>query len=125
MPIVWRCEGGEAWAADDDRVVWHGSVGIGTVVLQALPVPASDDGIVVLDWSYRPSEVLPWHPYENLARVTSAGDLVWRCAPPASETLGCWTKAGFVDDRLVVQGWQSECDVDAATGAVLACRFTK
>jgi hypothetical protein len=125
VAISWWAEAGEAWAADaDGAILWHGVVG-GPRVLDALSIPGEDDGIIVLDWSSRPPDVQSWHPYANLLRVRPNGEVVWQASAPKSETLGCWTGAGFSEGRLCATGWASVSELDAATGEVRSTEFTK
>ena len=106
-----------------DRLQWRGMV-VGSVVLDAIAVPRSSDAVLVLDWSARPSDVLPWHPFANLVRITSHGEMVWSRVPPPSETLGSWTAARFEDGQLLAWAWQSVSRVDAVTGEIASTTFT-
>jgi hypothetical protein len=125
MAANWWAEAGEAWVANGDgEILWHGTA-VGPRVLDAFTLADTDDGIVVLDWSSRPPGVLAWHPYPNLVRLRTSGELVWQADLPPGESVGSWTGAEIREGRLIAHGWQSECDLDPATGIVTASRFTK
>ncbi|MCU1463616.1 MAG: hypothetical protein JWO37_3691 [Acidimicrobiales bacterium] len=124
-PVVrWWAESDEAWAADDAGVRWHGTL-IGPAVHSAMELPGTEDGIIVLDWSRRPPDVLEWHPYPNLLRARPDGTVVWRADLPPGETLGSWTGAAIENGQLIGFGWESRCRIDMATGEVLDSTFTK
>jgi hypothetical protein len=59
--------------------------GEGTVIRE-LPVPGSDDVIVLFDPEQRPAGIEAWHPFANIIRIGPAGERLWRCALLPQET---------------------------------------
>jgi hypothetical protein len=59
---------GQVQVFDGDALVWLGDVD-GMLALEAMALPGTDDGIVVMDWSHLPPGVEKWHPFRNLLRI--------------------------------------------------------
>ena len=66
-----------------DELVWSGDVD-GMVAFQAMTLPGTDDGIVVMDWSHLPPDVEEWHPFPNLLRIRPDGSRVWTASCPTA-----------------------------------------
>jgi hypothetical protein len=97
----------------------------GGIVTAALPVPGTDDCFVLLDPEHRPEGVLPWHPFLNILRVTSSGEVKWRAElVPGETTWKCWLG---VDWTGPLRAWSGsyECELDPNTGRIVRSTFTK
>jgi hypothetical protein len=123
LAISWDIEERTAVARSDAGHEWR-LAELGPVVDLAA-VTDSNDCVAVFDWEHPPAEVLPWHPYSNLARVRPDGVVVWRSPPPSSETLKSWTSVNQSDGRLVAQAWSTRCDVNPETGVITRKEFVK
>jgi len=98
----------------------------GGVVIAKLGVAESTDSIVLLDPKRRPAQVLGWHPFPNVLRVTSAGDVIWRSALVPRETAAkCWLDVDWVDGRLRARTYSYDCELDPDTGQIVQSTFTK
>ena len=98
----------------------------GGVAMTVLPVPGSDDVIVLLDPDRRPDGVLPWHPFHNLVRLEPSGVVRWRAElVPGESTAKCWMSAGWANSTLWARTYSWECGLDPATGRIACSRFTK
>ena len=97
----------------------------GGVVIAEVAVPGSTDSIVLLDPEQRPAGVLAWHPFANVLRVTSTGEVVWRCALlPHETTAKCWLSMDWTES-LRVSTYSYNCELDPMTGAIAHTEFTK
>jgi hypothetical protein len=96
----------------------------GTVVAE-FPVPESGDVIVLLDPDQRPAGVLPWHPFQNVLRLSSNGEIIWRAElVPGESTAKCWMRIEF-DHVLTAWTWSYVCELDPDTGRIVNSTFTK
>jgi hypothetical protein len=78
-------------------VVWHGSFDK-RPVRKAIPVPGSDDGIILL------GKLLPkTSDFGDVLRVTSAGDLVWKADIPDSQDV--YVEVYWIGGNLVGNTW--------------------
>lgn len=97
----------------------------GGVVAASVRVPASDDEIVLLDPDQRPEGVEAWHPFHNILRLGSAGDVLWRAELLPSETTAkCWTGVSF-DDALRATTYSWVCELDPDSGRIVSSMFVK
>jgi hypothetical protein len=113
---------GHVEVLDDGEVVWWGDVD-GLVAHKAIPLPGSDDGIVVMDWSHPPRGVEPWHPFPNLMRIRQDGSKVWTADLPLGEK--SYTGVEWRDGRLIGFLWANAAELDPDTGVVRSSWFTK
>lgn len=98
----------------------------GGVVIAELDVEGSADSIVLLDPERRPAQVLAWHPFPNVLRVTRDGKVVWRSAlMPDETTAKCWLRVEWVDGVLRTWTYSYDCELDPDTGLIVRSTFTK
>jgi hypothetical protein len=109
----------------EGQVVWAGAPD-GGMVLTVLPVPGSDDGIVLLDCDARPANVEPWHPFPNVLRLNPDGNVKWRCSLLPQETAWkCYQSVAWDGDRLIASAPSYEVTLDPLSGSILESTFTK
>jgi len=107
------------------HTVWRGTVD-GGVVRSVLPVPDSDDAIVLLDSEQRPAGVESWHPFNNILRITKSGDVRWRSELVPQETaFKAYLQVMWLDKILIALAASYECELDPETGRLLRSTFTK
>ncbi len=91
-----------------------------------LPVPNSEDLIVLLDPERRPPGVEAWHPFPNILRIGRSGDVLWRCAILPQETAWkCYLSVEWEGEKLVAAAPSYRVILDPASGAIIDCEFTK
>jgi hypothetical protein len=99
---TWVAQDGEAGARISGDPVWRGTVD-GGVVRSVLPVPDSDDAIAFLDSEQRPAGVERWHPFNNILRITTSGDVSWWAQLVPQETaFKAYFQVMWRDGHLVV-----------------------
>lgn len=97
----------------------------GGVVAATVPLPGTDDVVVLLDPEQRPDEVMQWHPFRNVLRVDPSGQIVWHAGLMRSETAAkCWLGVEF-DGALRAWTYSYECVLDPVTGRIVDSTFTK
>ena len=122
---TWEARGGNAEARMGGHTVWRGTVD-GGVVRSVLPVPDSDDAIVLLDSEQRPAGVESWHPFNNILRITKSGDVRWRSELVPQETaFKAYLQVMWLDKILIALAASYECELDPETGRLLRSTFTK
>jgi hypothetical protein len=98
----------------------------GGFVIAEFAVEGSADSIVLLDPERRPAQVLAWHPFPNVLRVTDADEIVWRSAlVPEETTAKCWLGVEWVDGALRTWTYSYDCELDPGTGHISRSTFTK
>jgi hypothetical protein len=97
----------------------------GGKVITTLPVRASEDVIVLLDPDLRPSGVEKWHPFPNILRVRSSGDVVWRSELLPGDTWKCYLAMEWDDEELLARTASYSVHLDPASGKVTDSTFTK
>lgn len=98
----------------------------GGIVIAELGVEGSADSIVLLDPERRPAQVLAWHPFPNVLRVTRDGETVWRRAlVPEETTAKCWLRVDWVDGALHTWTYSYDCELDPDTGRIIRSTFTR
>ncbi|HEX3567261.1 MAG TPA: hypothetical protein VHU17_17980 [Acidimicrobiales bacterium] len=96
------------------------------MVIRELPISGSDDVIVLLDPEHRPEGVEAWHPFPNILRLTSAREVLWRCALLPQETAWkCYLSVGWEGDRLIAEAPSYKVTLDPGSGAIIGSVFTK
>jgi predicted phage-related endonuclease len=97
----------------------------GGKVIATLPVPASEDVIVLLDPDVRPSGVEKWHPFPNILRMSSSGDVVWRSELLPNDTWKCYLAVEWEGEDLLAMAASYRVRLDTASGKVTDSTFTK
>jgi hypothetical protein len=97
-------ESSELWAADDAHVTWHGWPD-GKPVQSVLPIPGTDDALVILEYEAGPrskhGRIRGW---PNLVRVQADGGVLWRRAA-AIDTQDSWVDVYWSGGRLIGNTW--------------------
>jgi hypothetical protein len=97
----------------------------GGVVVASVPLPDTDDVVVLLDPERRPDGVLPWHPFHNVLRVSPSGEIGWRAElVPGETTAKCWHAIRF-GGVLRASTYSFDCVLDPDTGRIVESTFTK
>lgn len=95
-------------------------------VTKELPVPDSEDLIVLLDPERRPPGVEAGHPFPNILRIGRSGDVLWRCALLPQETAWkCYLSVDWEGEKLVAAAPSYRVILDPASGAIIDSEFTK
>jgi len=96
------------------------------VVMRELPVPGSEDVIVLLDPKHRPEGVESWHPFANIMRIGRSGEVLWRCALLPQETAWkCYLGVEWQGDELIAQAPSYRVTLDPTSGTIIGSVFTK
>lgn len=122
--LDYRVVDGHIEVLDGGELLWWGDVD-GLVAHKVMPLPGTDDGIVVMDWSHRPPGVEEWHPFPNLMRIRSDGSRVWTAELPPGLGEKSYTGVEWRDGRLIAHLWANAAELDADTGTVRSFWFTK
>jgi hypothetical protein len=119
----WRIADGSLQRLSGDTVDEFIQLG---AVCDLVPVRGSDDAVIVLDWSdeHTLDDLPPDHPFDNLVRLSPAGHVVWRLAPPSGD-LKCFTGVRWDGGALVAFGWSWRYEIDPDSGEVRSAEFTK
>jgi hypothetical protein len=96
---TWRVAEGRVESSIEDVVRWSGLVD-GGHVRTLLTIDGSDDAIVLLDPDLRPLGVETWHPFPNVVRIGSSGNVIWR-ASPVRQRFKYWYAIEWNEGRLV------------------------
>ncbi|MGD0638131.1 MAG: hypothetical protein ABSA72_08860 [Nitrososphaerales archaeon] len=97
----------------------------GTVITE-LPVPGSEEVIVLLDPEDRPVGVEAWHPFPNVMRLSSGGEVLWRCALLPQETAWkCYLAVEWQGDKLIAKAPSYRVTLDPMSGAIIDSEFVK
>lgn len=120
----YRVIDGHVEVLDGDELVWWGDVD-GLVAYEAMALPGTDDGIVVMDWAHRPPGVEDWHPFPNLLRIQPGGNPVWTAELPSGLGEKSYTGVEWRNGTLIGFLWANAAELDPATGAVRRTWFTK
>lgn len=115
---------GHVEISDGDDLLWWGDVD-GLVAYKVLPLPDTDDGIVVMDWSHRPPGVEEWHPFPNLMRIRPDGSRVWTAELPDGLGEKAYTGMEWREGRLIGFLWANATELDPESGAARSSWFTK
>jgi len=90
-------------------------------ILSQVPIPASRDTIVLLDWTSDEAR----HG-RNLVRITPEGQVVWRATPPENGTLDSFVAVEWEGAVLTASTWSCyRVTVDVDSGAITVLYFTK
>jgi len=112
-------DGGSVQSARVERTIDGG------VVMATVMLPNTDDVVVLLDPDHRPDGVLPWHPFNNVLRVSPSGQIVWRAELLSAETTAkCWHGVEF-EGGLRARTYSYECMLDSETGRIVDSTFMK
>jgi len=104
---------------DSDEIIFRGMVD-GCPVSAVQLIPASDDCVVLLDYSARPTQY-----FENLLRLTSVCKIVWRAKYPADEH-DFYVCVGWSDNELVAHTWNGyKVLLNPETGMTISSTFVK
>jgi hypothetical protein len=121
---------GELVVSDDRGVGWRGKPD-GRQAMEAIPLPGSDDAVVLLEYWTEPGTLA------NLVRLNASGDIIWRAELPTiadvgggqAEWLGgddAWVAVALRGSALTANSWSCFfCVLDALTGAIVSATFTK
>lgn len=121
--MAYRCEtrSGELQFVDtrSGNTVWHGKPD-GYPVWQTLPVPGSDDCLVLLEYWARAQ-----HGFQNLLRVRPDGAIVWRAELPDPRD-DAYVGFRWIDQTLSAGSWSGyQVVLDPHTGRICSMSFTK
>ena len=95
--------------------------GPGDAEWNALPVPGSDDRIVLFAYPEGGRG-----DSRNLARVTSADEVFWRADVPDPGSNDTYVEVRWRDGRLTANSWSCYfVELDPYTGVLLSSTFTK
>jgi hypothetical protein len=116
-------ESEELWSANDHGVTWHGRLD-GAPVVAAVPLPRTEDAIVLLDSFAGPrnpyGDLLGW---PHLLRVRPTGSVVWRATAGDKDW---WVAVIATEQGLFANTWSCYRQMlDADTGKILSSEFTK
>ena len=68
---------------------------------------------------------MPWHPFHNVVRMRADGEVCWRAALVSAEPAAkCWLGVSY-DGALRAWTYSWECELDLASGRIVAATFTK
>lgn len=115
---------GHVEISDGADLLWWGDVD-NLVAYKVLPLPDTDDGIVVMDWSHRPPGVEEWHPFPNLMRIRPDGSRVWTAELPDGLGEKSYTGMEWREGKLIGFLWANAAELDPESGAVRSSWFTK
>ncbi len=102
-----------------DRVIWKGKPD-GFPATAIVPLPNSDDAIVLLDYMAGPKN------FANLFRITPDGRVVWRAAPPESSTSDAYVEVRWRGDTFLANSWSGYLvQIDLETGKPSSSEFVK
>lgn len=121
--IQFSAAGGDLISAHGSEVVWRGRVD-GLRVEDALPLPGTDEAIVLLDRDLRPRPVL----YQNVLRVGPRGEVRWRAAlpTPQDDAADFYVSIHLEGRRAGATSWSGyRVVLDRDTGAALRSTFVK
>ena len=113
---------GELVVADvrSGQILWHGTPD-GLPVRSVLPVPNSEECIVLLDYAQGPAR-----DFENVIRCRSDGSVVWRAELPVPASNDAYTAVQWADQGLTAYSWSGFSAVlDPATGHIITRTFVK
>ena len=123
--VRWRAVKGLAVAGRGDDLTWSGTVDDG-VVKRVLEIPGSDDAVVLLDPETRPQGILRWHPFPNVMRIGTDGDVCWHAELIPNETAWkCWIDVGWDGDVLRAFTASYWSQLDPSTGRIIETTFVK
>jgi len=89
--------------------------------LSQVPIPASCDTIVLLDWMSDEAK-----DGRNLVRMTPEGQVVWRATPPENAPQDSFVAVEWEGDVLTANTWNCcRVTVDVDSGAITVLYFTK
>src|SRR5919197_5329849 len=92
------------------RVRWQGMVD-GFPAKAVIPLPNSDDAVVMLDRMAGPKN------FANVLRLTPGGQVVWRLNPPEPSMPDAWVQCDWVGDDLYANSWSGyRVRIDLANG---------
>jgi hypothetical protein len=116
-------EGGDLWIVEKatGRLLWRGRPG-GFSVLKACPLPGTQDVVVLLHYRAH------WESStaHNVVRVTTAGEVVWKAAPPELGTNDTYTDLWVSEVGIRAFSWSChKVRLDPETGRIVECVFTK
>ena len=120
MAVACFVENEELWIveAETGSLKWRGQPD-GYPVWRVLPIPGSDDGLVLLRYDRGP------RTFPNLLRLRPDGSVVWRAELP--EQVGdTYVGMEWSNGSLTAGSWSGfEVVLDPDTGRLLAQKFTK
>jgi hypothetical protein len=118
--VRYELNDGEIVVKDEvDRVIWRGKPD-GHPATAIVPLPDSDDAIVLLDYMAGPKN------FANLFRITSTGRIVWRAAPPESSTSDAYVEVRRRGDAFFANSWSGFLvQIDIKTGMPTSSEFVK
>jgi hypothetical protein len=120
-------ESEDLWSANEGGVVWHGRPD-GHSALSVLPLPGTDDAVVLLHWESGPRNPLgDLKGWPNLVRVRPDGTVAWRAnAGRISGDQDWWVSVDIEADNVYASTWSGyRRRVDRESGTVLSSVFTK
>ena len=103
----------------DIGVRWRGKPD-GFPAKAVLPLPGSDDAVVLLDHMAGPKN------FANLIRLAPDGRVLWRLAPPEGSTNDAYVDLRWRGDQLLANSWSGYLvRIDAASGQMTSSEFVK
>ncbi len=101
------------------EIIWEGKPD-GYSVLVILPIPESDDCIVLLDFYNNISRL------KNVVRCRPDGTIAWRCQLPNSSGFDAYTSMIWANQKLEVYSWSGfAVSLNIDNGNIMSSMFVK